>query len=131
PTGHLFTIYVLGYALGRLWVESLRSDSASLILGLRVNIWMSLVVGIAAVVVLLLALRRQAPANAGVGAAGSDEDLKAEPGDGEFPGGDGADSAGRDGADDSSGRDGGGSPGGDGGDESPGGERADDSPGRD
>src|SRR5699024_4543693 len=61
PTGHLFTIYVLGYALGRLWVESLRSDSASLILGLRVNIWMSLVVGIAAVVVLLLALRRQAP----------------------------------------------------------------------
>lgn len=58
PTGHLFTIYVLGYAIGRLWVESLRSDDASLILGLRVNIWMSLIVGTGALVVLLVALMR-------------------------------------------------------------------------
>jgi prolipoprotein diacylglyceryl transferase len=40
--GRLFVLYVGGYGLGRLWVESLRSDNASLILGLRVNIWMSL-----------------------------------------------------------------------------------------
>lgn len=63
PTGHLFTIYVLGYAIGRLWVESLRSDAASLILGLRVNIWMSLIVGGIALVILLFALQR-----AGIGA---------------------------------------------------------------
>ncbi len=46
--GELFTLYVLGYAIGRLWVEALRSDHASLILGVRINIWMSLVVAIAA-----------------------------------------------------------------------------------
>jgi prolipoprotein diacylglyceryl transferase len=40
--GRLFVLYIGGYFLGRLWVESLRSDSATLILGLRVNIWTSL-----------------------------------------------------------------------------------------
>jgi prolipoprotein diacylglyceryl transferase len=46
--GRLFALYVGGYALGRLWVESLRIDHANTILGLRVNIWVS-VVTIAAV----------------------------------------------------------------------------------
>jgi len=41
--GRLFALYVGGYALGRLWVESLRIDHANRILGLRVNIWISLV----------------------------------------------------------------------------------------
>ena len=41
--GTLFAMYVGGYALGRLWVEALRIDPASRILGLRVNIWVSLV----------------------------------------------------------------------------------------
>lgn len=41
--GRLFALYVGGYALGRLWVESLRIDHANTILGLRVNIWVSLV----------------------------------------------------------------------------------------
>jgi prolipoprotein diacylglyceryl transferase len=40
--GRLFAIYVAGYALGRLWVESLRIDHANTILGLRLNIWVSL-----------------------------------------------------------------------------------------
>ncbi|MBA2608146.1 MAG: prolipoprotein diacylglyceryl transferase, partial [Actinobacteria bacterium] len=40
-TGTLFALYVAGYALGRLWVESLRSDPASLVLGVRVNILVS------------------------------------------------------------------------------------------
>ncbi len=39
--GRLFAVYVLGYGLGRFWVESLRSDAASLILGVRVNLWVS------------------------------------------------------------------------------------------
>jgi prolipoprotein diacylglyceryl transferase len=45
--GRLFAVYVLGYGLGRFWVEALRSDEASLILGVRVNLWVSgaLVVG--------------------------------------------------------------------------------------
>jgi len=46
--GELFLVYVFGYAVGRLWVESLRSDHASLILGLRVNTWMSAIVALSA-----------------------------------------------------------------------------------
>ena len=51
--GELFAIYVLGYAIGRLWVESLRSDHASLIFGVRINIWMSIIVGLLALAVLV------------------------------------------------------------------------------
>lgn len=42
--GDIFALYVLGYTLGRLWIESLRIDEANLILGLRLNIWVSLIV---------------------------------------------------------------------------------------
>ncbi len=41
--GRLFAMYVLGYGLGRLWVEALRIDDATRIAGVRVNIWVSLV----------------------------------------------------------------------------------------
>ena len=51
--GELFTLYVFGYSMGRFWVESLRSDHASLVLGLRVNIWMSLIVGLVALGILI------------------------------------------------------------------------------
>ena len=37
--GRWLAVYVLGYGLGRLWVEALRDDFASRVLGLRVNIW--------------------------------------------------------------------------------------------
>lgn len=49
--GQLFPLYVGGYFLGRLWIEALRIDDASLVLGLRVNIWISLlgIAGAAAV----------------------------------------------------------------------------------
>ncbi len=40
--GRWFAVYVIGYGLGRLWVESLRIDSATQLLGLRVNTWTSL-----------------------------------------------------------------------------------------
>jgi prolipoprotein diacylglyceryl transferase len=40
--GRWFAVYVMGYGLGRLWVESLRIDFATEVLGLRVNIWISL-----------------------------------------------------------------------------------------
>lgn len=39
--GRWFAVYVMGYGLGRLWVESLRIDEANAILGLRVNTWTS------------------------------------------------------------------------------------------
>jgi len=45
--GDVFALYILGYTLGRLWIEGLRIDEANLIMGLRLNIWVSLVVIIA------------------------------------------------------------------------------------
>ncbi|HEX7443342.1 MAG TPA: prolipoprotein diacylglyceryl transferase, partial [Acidimicrobiales bacterium] len=41
--GRIFALYIGGYAVGRFLVESLRSDHASLLLGIRVNIWTSIV----------------------------------------------------------------------------------------
>ena len=49
--GELFTLYVLGYAIGRLWVESLRIDQASLIFGVRINIWMAIIVALVTLIV--------------------------------------------------------------------------------
>jgi len=64
--GQLFVLYVGGYALGRLWVEALRIDPASRLLGLRINIWTSLVTLAAAVAVFLVRARK--PASGGAGA---------------------------------------------------------------
>jgi prolipoprotein diacylglyceryl transferase len=50
--GQLFAGYVAGYAAGRLWVEALRIDPATELLGMRVNIWIMLVVFVAAIAVL-------------------------------------------------------------------------------
>jgi prolipoprotein diacylglyceryl transferase len=68
--GRLFALYVGGYSLGRLWVEALRIDPANHILGIRVNIWTS-VIGLAAAGAWLVATRdRGAPTPAaGTGAA--------------------------------------------------------------
>lgn len=41
--GAVLWVYVLGYSVGRLWVESLRIDTANHILGLRLNVWTSLI----------------------------------------------------------------------------------------
>jgi prolipoprotein diacylglyceryl transferase len=41
--GNILPLYVGGYFLGRLWVEAMRVDTATRILGIRVNIWMSIV----------------------------------------------------------------------------------------
>jgi prolipoprotein diacylglyceryl transferase len=53
--GNVFALYVGGYFLGRLWIEMLRIDTASIVFGLRVNIWISLLA--VATVVVVLAVR--------------------------------------------------------------------------
>jgi len=40
--GWLVGLWVFGYGLGRLWVETIRVDAAYLVWGLRINIWVSL-----------------------------------------------------------------------------------------
>jgi prolipoprotein diacylglyceryl transferase len=52
--GALFAIYVVGYAIGRFWVEGLRIDPAHSTGGLRLNQWVALVVGLIAVLYLLV-----------------------------------------------------------------------------
>lgn len=46
--GQSFLFYIAAYCVGRLFTESLRIDAAHTIAGLRVNIWMSIVVAVAA-----------------------------------------------------------------------------------
>jgi prolipoprotein diacylglyceryl transferase len=47
--GQSFALYVACYCLGRFFIESIRIDAANTIAGLRVNVWVSLLVGAGAV----------------------------------------------------------------------------------
>jgi prolipoprotein diacylglyceryltransferase len=62
--GRLFALYVGGYGLGRLWVESLRIDHANRILGLRVNTWTSLAAIAVVIGIFLRDVRRRGTATA-------------------------------------------------------------------
>lgn len=56
--GQVFALYVAGYALGRSWIEMIRIDSAHVIAGLRVNVWMSLIMMVGAIAVFIYLRRR-------------------------------------------------------------------------
>ncbi|HLZ36363.1 MAG TPA: prolipoprotein diacylglyceryl transferase [Mycobacteriales bacterium] len=47
--GRAFALYAAAYTAGRFWIEGLRVDPAHVVLGLRLNQWVSLVVFLAAV----------------------------------------------------------------------------------
>ena len=59
--GRIFALYIGGYAMGRFFVESLRIDHASLILGIRVNIWVSAITFVGVCVYLALRGLRRRP----------------------------------------------------------------------
>ncbi len=42
--GRTFWLYVMAYTLGRTWIELMRVDDAEMVLGLRLNVWTSVVV---------------------------------------------------------------------------------------
>jgi prolipoprotein diacylglyceryl transferase len=42
--GNVMALYAMGYTMGRIWIEALRSDHANHILGLRLNIWTCIIV---------------------------------------------------------------------------------------
>ena len=56
--GDVFALYILGYTAGRVWIETLRIDEANLILGLRLNIWVSFIVLITTSAYLVASKRR-------------------------------------------------------------------------
>ncbi len=73
--GQLMVMYVIGYGVGRFWIEGLRIDTADELGGLRWNQWVALVAVISGVIVLAAMRRVQVspvPITASVG--GKDDD---------------------------------------------------------
>ena len=56
--GQVFALYVALYCAGRLPIELVRIDPANDILGVRVNVWVAVLVGVGALVYLVLSRRR-------------------------------------------------------------------------
>ena len=56
--GRVFWLYVVIYTTGRLWIELLRIDPAHHFLGLRLNVWTSIIVGLGALVAFVVVGRR-------------------------------------------------------------------------
>jgi prolipoprotein diacylglyceryl transferase len=51
--GRAFALYVMAYTVGRLWIEAMRTDEANHILGLRLNVFTSIVVFLGALIYFL------------------------------------------------------------------------------
>lgn len=56
--GRVFALYVAGYTAGRFWIELMRTDEATLILGTRVNVFVSALVFFGAVAYFVIARSR-------------------------------------------------------------------------
>jgi prolipoprotein diacylglyceryl transferase len=52
--GRVFALYVAGYTFGRFWIELIRTDPATMVFGVRINVITSVVVFAAAVAYLVL-----------------------------------------------------------------------------
>jgi prolipoprotein diacylglyceryl transferase len=51
--GRAFALYVMGYTVGRFWIEMLRSDQANEIFGVRLNVWTAVLVFLGALIYFL------------------------------------------------------------------------------
>ncbi len=56
--GRAFALYVMAYTAGRCWIEYLRVDQANHIFGIRLNVWTSIVVFVAAAAYFIVSGRR-------------------------------------------------------------------------
>ncbi len=59
--GQVFALYVAGYPVGRVFIELMRTDDANHILGLRVNVWVSILVFLFGVLLFAWFRRRPRP----------------------------------------------------------------------
>ncbi len=57
--GRTFWFYVVVYTTGRLWIEMLRVDTAVMVGGLRINVWVAAVVLVSAIAIFIWQGRRQ------------------------------------------------------------------------
>ncbi len=88
--GRLMWIYLMVYTAGRVWIEMLRIDEAETVLGLRLNVWTSIVIFLVGAIGLTLASRRplsdaidRPGRGAGKNRSGVEEDDSAEDGSAE------------------------------------------------
>ena len=58
--GQVFGLYVAGYPIGRIIIELMRTDEATMILGQRINVWTSIIVFLVGVAIVVWAGRRPA-----------------------------------------------------------------------
>ena len=74
--GRMLALYVMGYTLGRGYIETLRIDSVELsdVHGLRFNVWTSIVLFVVAAVYFLVSLRLRPGKEASVYVAGREPD---------------------------------------------------------
>lgn len=82
--GRLLWAYLMVYTSGRVWIECLRVDEAEHVLGLRLNVWTSLVVFLVGLVGYVVVSRRgldDAVARKGDGDASSNADAQAKHGE--------------------------------------------------
>jgi prolipoprotein diacylglyceryl transferase len=56
--GRVFWLYVMLYTVGRVWIEYLRVDTAEIVLGLRLNVWTSIVIFVVALAFFVITGRR-------------------------------------------------------------------------
>ncbi|MEU7434226.1 prolipoprotein diacylglyceryl transferase [Streptomyces sioyaensis] len=56
--GRAFALYVAAYCAGRAWIEYMRVDEAHHILGLRLNVWTALIVGVLAIAYLVISAKK-------------------------------------------------------------------------
>jgi hypothetical protein len=56
--GRAFALYVMAYTAGRGWIEYLRIDTANHIFGVRLNVWTSIILFVAATVYFVVVGRR-------------------------------------------------------------------------
>jgi prolipoprotein diacylglyceryl transferase len=79
--GRAFALYVAGYTAGRFWIELMRDDPATMLLGLRINVWVAALVFIGAVTYMIVARKRGPREDVAAITAASTENSTADSGD--------------------------------------------------
>ncbi|ORM33856.1 prolipoprotein diacylglyceryl transferase [Williamsia sp. 1135] len=78
--GRLFALYVAGYCLGRFVIETLRTDTATLLWGIRINLFTAAIVfACAAIYVVIAPKGRETPAEIYHPGSGPDPELSEDP----------------------------------------------------
>ncbi len=83
--GRAFFAYVVAYTAGRLWIELLRIDPAETVLGLRLNVWTALLVGLAGLVAFIVVGRLHPDREASPALHPADDDAADEAVDADGP----------------------------------------------